>query len=762
MVDVRVRHVGRLPGDLTSFVGRRQATSRVRQLLSDARMVTLTGVAGVGKSRLAVHVARTIERSFQDGAWFVDLGSVTSSTPLAGVVLSALGVPARTPDPERDLLEYLANRRLLLVLDGCDRLVAECGRLAQRVLGGSPRVSILATSHAPLNIAGEHVWPVLPMSVPFADERDKGAQQLCEAMELFEDRASAVLPGFTIGPETERAVARLCRQLDGLPLAIELAAVWMRSLSVEEILARLTHRFRLLTTGDRSAAARHQTLQAAMDSSFELCSETERILWARLSVFAGGFGLEDAEAVCAGDGLSPANVFAAVSALVENSVLAREGWQQARVRYRLLETVREYGQDRLGGGRRERDLRRRHRDHYLCWAEHVDADWFGPRQREWLGRLRDDRENLRKALEFSLTEPGGQRFGVRLALALRYFWLVGDLSGDGRYWLAGALAVSPEPPLLRARTMMLYALVTALHEDCVAGLAWAEEAKRTASEPAGNSAFWCAGGLINLFADNLDAAAELLERATRGLRTLDALALLSRPALALVATVRGDVARGLELCGRCREICDEHGELWVKSWADTVEGLAYWTRGDLDEAASSLTRALRTKHHLDDTAGIAVCIEILSWVAAARADVVRAARLQRAHDLVQWPAKQQLFQNGRYGRWHAQCVARIRRGLRGAQLPAEHTPTTLAEVVDTAVGTHTTSTSDLPARLTRREWEVAELIARGLSNREIAERLGIAKRTSDSHVEHILSKRAFVSRTQVAVWVAEQEHRPGA
>jgi predicted ATPase/DNA-binding CsgD family transcriptional regulator len=741
--------------------------SHVKQLVLQARLVTLTGVGGVGKSRLAIHVARDLERTFPDGVYFVELINV-GERELPGAVMAALGLPDDSHEPENVLVTHLANSELLLVLDGCEHLLDASAIFVQKLLADAPNVTILVTSRAPLDIAGEHVWPVLPLSVPHAEDMLPGgeiAARQSEAVALFEDRASAVLPGFTVGPDNAHVVAVLCQQLDGLPLAIELAAVWMRSLSVEEILARLTDRYRLLTAGDRSAAPRHQTLRAAMEWSFELCSEIEQTMWARLSVFAGGFGLEDAEVVCSGDGLSADDVFVAVSGLVEKSVLTREGSQQAQARYRLLNTIREYGRDQLGGGATALALRRRHRDHYLRLAEHFDAEWFGPRQVEWLDLLRADWENLWTALEFSVTEPEEGVLGLRLAVALRFCWLAGGLPRDGQYWLASALAVAPKPTFLRVQALVLNGLLTAVQGDPGGGLSLVEESRRPVpelDEAAGLPFVPSVLGLIKLIGNDLDGAAEESEKTLRqeDWPVLDGVVVLSMPCLALVSILRGNPARGIELCEQCNKLCDQHGELWDKSWAEIVLALAHWTQGNLESASAHLRQSLRTKYRFRDMVGIVVCIEILSWIAAAQGDAMRAVRLQRAIDGLWRPAGGNPFRIRPYLDWHTECVSTTHQMLQAKDFrlaDAEGAQLTLGDTVGYALGKAMTAESDLSARLTRREWEVAKLIAAGLSNRDIAERLVIAKRTSDSHVEHILAKLGFTSRAQIAAWVTEQE-----
>ena len=745
------RHVGRLPDDLTSFVGRRGASTQIKRLVSASRLVTLTGVAGVGKSRLATHVARDLRRAFPDGVWLVELARVAEPDLLGRAVVAGLELDDQPWSTAEALADQLADKRMLIVLDGCEHLLDACGPLVGAVLTRAPEVRMLITSRSPLGIAGERIWPVPPMSIPAKGYR--GA----EALELFEDRASAVLPGFAIGPHNQHAVARLCRHLDGLPLAIELAAVWMRSLSVEEILDRLSDRYQLLTGGDRSAVPHHRTLRAAIEWSFDLCSPIERTLWARLSVFAGGFELEAAEEVCAGDGVSRDELFRAVAGLVERSVLTREDSGGSRTRYRLLRTLREYGREQLGGGVKELVLRRRHRDHYLLLAEHADAEWLGPVQVEWLHRLRQDHDNLRAALDFCLQEPGEAPEAVRLAAALRFHWLAGGKLQDGRDWLDESLSLSPDPGPVRARALAINSLISAMQGDIGAAGAMLAEAQQL-----GDHLLPHVAGMVDLLSGDFDVAATGFQEALRQPELVrhDGLAVLSLPDLALLSIFDGDLDRAVELCEEGREICEEHGEKWAWSWAEFVLGIARWRQGDDGAAVAHVREALRIKDRFHDLFGILSCLEVLAWIDSTRAPA-RSARLMAAASALWKPVGRLMFGIEQYQTWHADAAERVRAVLRPEELRAatqQGAAFSLADVVNFALGQRrSTPVVEVPAQLTKREREVALLVAQGMSNRQIAENLVIAKRTSDSHIEHILTKLGFTSRAQIAAWVAEQD-----
>ena len=762
--------------ELTSFVGRRGAVSGIKRLLSNSRLVTLTGAPGVGKTRLARRAAHDVRKAFPGGVRFVDLADMSEPTDVAVAVLAELereaaadgaaagghasttSSAAESSDAETRLARHLSGPRVLLVLDGCEQLVSDCGDLVRDLLAAVPSLRVLLSSRSPLGIAGEQVWTVSPLSLPGLDR--SGEIAASEAVRLFAARASAVSPGFTLNADNERRVARVCRELDGLPLAIELAAGWMRSLSVDDLLERLAGPYDLLSAGARDAPVRHRSLRAAVDASYELCASVEQTVWARLSVFTGGFELEAAEEICAGDGLSRSDVFSAVAGLVDKSVLQPEQ-QSDRARYRLLRTIGVYGRQRLGAGPVRERLRRRHRDYYLRLAEDVDVAWLGPNQVEWLGRLRADRGNFEAALDYSVAEPGESDEALRLAAALWFAWIAsGDLRAGGE-WLSRAWEAADEPSspgdAVAMRAARVAALIAVLSGDVAAGR---QACQRAGAVGATDADLAQATGLAALLQGDADEAWRWLSLAVSRSGERAVSGALGMPNLALAAVVRGEPGRARELCERCQEWCAEHGELWCWSWADVVLGLVEWSVGDVAAALARLREALRVKYLFRDVLGIVTCLEAVAWVEAGRGRAVRAERLFAAvSELAPVPGGYP-FALAAFRAWHAEAVGRVR-----AVLP-ERDRTSAAErgarcTVDEAVrfalgGRRSGSGAEVPAQLTPREREVARLVARGLSNREIAERLVIAKRTSDSHVEHILAKLGFTSRAQIAAWVAEQ------
>ncbi|MDN3020417.1 LuxR C-terminal-related transcriptional regulator [Streptomyces sp. S.PB5] len=454
-------------------MGRRDEAAEVRRLLSVGRLLTLTGPGGVGKTRLAGHVARQVGRVFPDGVWLVPLAALQDEAFVPHAVLEALGVRNETTRPPLDVLvEYLRERQLLIVLDNCEHVLRSCAVLAAAVLSATEGVRILATSRHRLGLAGEQLFEVPPLPAPTPEEAAGGAlaTERFPALRLFADRAAAVVPGFTLEGGNQQAVARLCRRLDGLPLAIELAAVRVRALGVEQLVERLDDRYRLLTGGSPVSPPRHRTLRSAVDWSHELCTPQEQLVWAWLSVFVGGFDLAAAEAVCGGEGLGSADVLDAVAGLVDKSVLVREEFGR-QVRFRLLVSLRDYGREKLEDLGEVTGTRRRHRDHFARLATGYERNWFGPDQPEITERLRLDRDNFHAALDFCLTTPGEAQHGLRMASSLWFHWVAGGVWGQGRHWMDGALRAGAHPDVALTRAMWAGALMSLVHTRSAAVLA---------------------------------------------------------------------------------------------------------------------------------------------------------------------------------------------------------------------------------------------------------------------------------------------------
>ncbi|WP_228044341.1 LuxR C-terminal-related transcriptional regulator [Streptomyces ferrugineus] len=995
----------RLPVETTSFVDRRGELAAGRELLARARLVTLTGPGGVGKTRLAARIAAGVRRTFPDGVRFAPLSGLDDPALVPHAVADALDLHDHTARPPlQALVEQLRDRRLLLLIDNCEHLLPACAELAAALLHGTTGVRILATSRHRLGLTEEHLLDVRPLPVPDPDG-DLSSPEGYPALALFADRAAAVVPGFRLTAANRAAVARLCRRLDGLPLAIELAAVRMRVLDVDRLLDRLDDRYRLLTGGSPAALPRHQTLRAAVDWSHELCTEREQLVWARLSVLAGSFDLETAEAVASArptseataspsssltgpDGASsvdaggfhlarpafeavawpspsltgpegassvdgggfhlarpafeavawpspsltgpegassvdgggfhlarpafeavawpspsltgpegassvdgggfhlarpafeavawpspsltgpegassvdaggfhlarpafeavaspspsptrpegaspldagrlhlarpafedearsgpmgvqgaepsggvegaepledgtgrggggeetqttptprihPDDVLDAVAGLVDKSVLSRECGPDG-TRYRLLDTLRHYGLDRL---RRlpgeEAAARCRQRDWMLRRATGCERAWFGPGQREIVARLRADQDNLRTALDFSLTTPGERLTGLRLAGTLWFYWHACGAPREGRHWIDRALAANPEPTRERARGLWIAGLLAAATHALPVGLALAREAHLLAQD-LGDAAEAAHAeyviGVITLFMDDLPAALKHFEATVaRGPVPGQHLSLhgLDQVELACALGFLGEAERAVEVCERARRMCERHGEEWVHSYVLRMLALAHSVRGDWQRAEHHARQALRLKLAVHDVTGIALTLDLLARTATETGSHERAAVLLGAADRT-WTAVDR-------DRWGSRSLKATRRDsetrARQALGPPDYgraydsgAALDLARAVEYAVDdTAIRKVNDrrTPAhgcRLTRRESEVAELVAQGLANQQIADRLVISRRTAEGHVERILGKLGFSNRSQIAAWVAAQ------
>ena len=417
----RLRH--NLPTQMTSLVGRSAEMQTVRDLLDESRLVTLVGSGGVGKTRLALQVGADLLDGSGDGVWFADLAPLTDRDLVAATVASVLNVRPGDRAVEDALADALGSRRLLLVLDNCEHVIDAAAKLADHLLRAAPQLVVLATSREPLQVTGERIYRLPSLSVPAEDAGDVAAIQRHDAVRLFVERAVAQRPGFALDESTARTVADICRSLDGIPFAIELAATRVGMLGLEDLADRLNQRFRLLTGGSRTALPRQRTLEALIDWSFDLLTLTEQELLRRLSVFAGGFDLEDVEAVCAGGGVDRLAVLDLCRALLDKSLIQLVDGSHSR--YRLLETMREYAAAKLteAPGGEELELRRAHRDYFVELAERAGAQLQRAGQRVWMDTLERNYDNLRAALTYSLSDTDPIP-GLRLVVALEYFWWI--------------------------------------------------------------------------------------------------------------------------------------------------------------------------------------------------------------------------------------------------------------------------------------------------------------------------------------------------
>ena len=471
-----------LPLQLTSFVGREHEMEQVKGLLAKTRLLTLSGSGGLGKTRLAIQVAADLTERFPHGVWFVELAPLTDAGLIPQAMASLFGL---REEPGRPLLatltEYLRRRHLLLILDNSEHLVEGCAPLVDGLLRACPHLHVLSTSRQTLGIAGETTWLIPPLSSPGADDPSTvDGLGRYEAVRLFSERAAAIVPHFTLTAENAPIVAEVCRRMDGIPLAIELAAARLRILSIEQIRQRLDQRFQLLTAGSRTALPRHQTLRAAIDWSYALLAEKERVLFGRLAAFVGGCAPEAAEAICAGGAVESGDVLGLVAQLVDKSLLLPER-RADEVRYRMLDTILEFGRDKLREAGEESAVRARHAAFFLSLAERAEPQLRGTGQAAWFARLETEHDNLRVALDWLLQRDG--EAVLRLGCALWWFWYVHGYYREGREWLSQALhKAGALHPLLRARALTGAGYLATSQGDYAAARPLLEESLRTSRD----------------------------------------------------------------------------------------------------------------------------------------------------------------------------------------------------------------------------------------------------------------------------------------
>lgn len=581
---------------LTSFIGREREMAEVKRLLSTTPLLTLTGTGGCGKTRLALQVAADLLGEYSDGVWLADLAALFDPTLVPKTVASALGVPEQ---PGQSLTETLVDRlrskSLLLVLDNCEHLVGACAELGDVLLRSCSNLRILATCREPFGVPGETLWQVPSLSVP-DPRRQPPPEHLAqyEAIRLFVERAASNQPGFAVTERNATAVANVCTQLDGIPLAIELAAARVKGLTAEQIAARLDDRFRLLAKGSRTALPRHQTLRAALDWSYDLLLEKERAALRRLSVFAGGWTLEAAEAICSGEEIEATDILDLLTQLVDKSLVVAET-QGGQGRYRLLQTIRQYSRDRLLEAGEADIVRRCHRDWYLRLAEQAETHLNGSAQGVWLERLEVEHDNLRAALEWGMSEEDAGEFGLRLAVALRVFWEKHGHFTEGRRWLEGFLARSKAPSPLLKTTALNGAGILAYRQGDYGQVSMLCTEALTLSEESG---------------DKRGAAQSL-------------------HFLAHLQQARADYASASEMMERSVTLYQEAGDTGGTANSVDCLGEIARSRGDYDSAAILAEEALTLYSRIGDIRGKAHALHNIAYITLRRGHPGRARALFR-------------------------------------------------------------------------------------------------------------------------------------
>jgi predicted ATPase/DNA-binding CsgD family transcriptional regulator len=772
---------GNAPAELSSFVGRRHELASIRSGLAEHRLVTLLGPGGIGKTRLAFRTAAEQERILADGAWVAELAPVSPEL-VPETVVAALGIRSadRGSATER-LVAHLRDRQLLLVLDNCEHVQDAAATLAAEVLARCPRVQVLATSRHALGLPGELVLPVPPLPMPDPGQAAGSPEALMayDAVRLFVDRATASWSSFRVTAANQEALAELVRRLDGMPLAIELASVRARSLTVQQVLERLDDRFTLLTRGNRAALPRQQTLQALLDWSHDLLEPQERLVWARASVFRGAFDLAALEAVACDDELPAVGLADVVDGLVAKSVLVHEPVEIAgAARFRMLESLREYGDARLGETGGAAVYADRHRRWYARLAETAAGELFGPAQVDWFTRLRADHDNLRAALGRLAQDPGDAVDGLRMATALQHHWVMVGRFGEGRAWVERLLALLPPPAddepadlaVARAAGLEVAGRLAVLQGQIDVGRPLLEQA--LAASTAAGEPTWRAHALHGLalasaFWGEPAAALPPLEEALALHRTgTDPFGVpLALVQLATVHTTLGDPDRAMAHAEECIALSEAASERWCAAMARWVEALVQWQLGRAARARTHARDVLRLKAPFGDRMGMAMSMEVVAWAESDTGHAEEAARLLGAVRAGLDSIGAGLFAHLHED--HERCLARTREALGEpayGEALAEGAALRFDDAVALALGRRTPAPPSPgrpgdEARLTPREREIAALVAEGLTDREIAERLVVARRTAEGHVSHILGKLNLTSREQLAVWVLA--HSPG-
>ncbi|MFF5109568.1 ATP-binding protein [Streptosporangium sp. NPDC000095] len=625
------RRDGNLPNELTSFVGRTRLLTTLRQRLGEHRLVTVTGIGGVGKSRTALRIAHQMRGDFKDGVWFADLARLQDPGMVRHTITSALGIAdqsARSAD--ETLVEWLGDREILLIIDTCEHLVDACGTLFEDLLGSARGLTILATSRQSLNCRGEHTVTIPPLTVP----GDSSGEDVFtnEAVQLFVTRASAVVPNFMLDEGNIGPVAELCRRLDGIPLAIELAAVRMRALSVEQILGLLADRFSLLAGASRTALPRHQTLRAAIGWSHELCEPAERLLWARLSVFAGDFELDAARYVCSGDNLPSEDIMELISSLVEKSILLSDGTPSGH-RYRLIDTLRQYGEEWLDKLGESAVIRERHRDYYLQLAKRSEDAWSGARQVYWYVRMRHEHDNIRVALDHCLRTPGEVQAGLKLLSSLWFMWVACGLAREGRLYLEKTLELARQPSPDRCKALWVLSYINSAQGNITGAIEAAEQCSSDAVRVGDSGAVILATKMLGTAAflqNDLQKASALLGVAIefhKSGRELNPGLLPSIVELSMVLLIQNEPAEAEVLLRDCIAVCTQRGELWLRSYAIYALASVYQVMGRSPEAMSNAREALRLKRYFHDVLGIGLAIEVVAKQALEDGQAELAARL---------------------------------------------------------------------------------------------------------------------------------------
>ena len=808
-----------LPIQLTRFIGRKQESAEITRFLDNTRLLTLTGPGGCGKTRLALRVAETVSDNFRDGVWLVELASIRDPALVPQLIAQTLQIPRRPNQPALEsVLDHVQSKEMLLIVDNCEHLTADCALTVQQILSQTSELKILTTSREPLSVEGETIYPLSGLACPSLDaEFVDDLRNLMEydSIQLFVDKVRAVLPNFNISVTNATSLVQICRRLDGLPLALELASALSNVLTLQEISEHLDHRFTLLISRQRSALdARHSTLRATMDWSHDLLSTSEQVMLRRLSVFAGGCSLATVKAICAREQVESERVIDLMSLLVNKSLIIAQTLERSEARYSLLETIRQYAQEKLIASGERSTINDRHLQCFLKLAEETDTKLRGEYQRLWLNWIDTEYDNFRAALAWAVEggrlDSGRVEAGLRIATSLYQFWRIRDYIEEGLNWCKQLFAEANDEisPVVRANALVYASLMAGIRgqiedqmrfaeEAVLFGEAAGEEGKQAVANALGAQGYAARNAgeyltafklvmrqiqllrevgdtyMLSLILSLNSFAAMTIGKYKEARAMLDeALPLLREVGdpyrIAMALNYMGDLARCERNYQQAQIAYDESISLLrkidaVRDLASALHNLghAYLHLGDIEQAKALFNESIALHQEQGNRPGMAECLLGFSALvitadlpAAGARLLAAAAELGGRQITFEWAATRLEYEH---------YLERARAGLSETTFQvAQATGRTfsLEQAVAYAQDVTLKAAARQKARkkldeLTVRERGVAALIAQGKSNGEIADELVVSKRTVESHIANILSKLEVMNRAQIVRWAIE-------